>query len=42
MHATCSDWHLVDQGQVDAFAEATGDRQWFHVDTERGRAVTPL
>lgn len=30
-----SDWHTVDQAQVDAFAEATGDRQWIHVDRER-------
>jgi len=30
-----SDWHTVDQAQVTAFAEATGDRQWIHVDTDR-------
>jgi acyl dehydratase len=27
-----SDWHVVTQDQVTAFAEATGDRQWIHVD----------
>lgn len=37
-HLGYSDWHLVDQARVDAFAEATGDRQWIHVDTERAKA----
>jgi acyl dehydratase len=27
-----SSWHEVDQEQVNVFAEATGDRQWIHVD----------
>lgn len=26
---------LVDQRRIDLFAEATGDRQWIHVDAER-------
>src|SRR5215217_7396768 len=30
-----SDWHLVDQERVNAFAEVTGDHQWIHVDPER-------
>lgn len=30
-----SDWHEVTQSQVDAFADATGDHQWIHVDPER-------
>ena len=30
-----SDWLLVDQERVDAFADATGDHQWIHVDRER-------
>jgi len=30
-----SEWHKVTQEQVDAFAAATGDYQWIHVDTER-------
>ena len=29
-----SDWHTVDQAQINAFADATGDRQWIHVDPE--------
>ncbi len=30
-----SDWLLVDQARVDAFAAATGDHQWIHVDAAR-------
>jgi acyl dehydratase len=30
-----SSWHPVTQEAVDAFAEATGDRQWIHTDPER-------
>lgn len=30
-----SEWHQVTQEQVNLFAEATGDHQWIHVDTER-------
>jgi len=30
-----SDWFTIDQAQIDAFAEVTGDRQWIHVDVER-------
>jgi acyl dehydratase len=33
-----SDWVTVDQGQIDTFAEATGDHQWIHVDQERAAA----
>jgi len=33
-----SDWVVVDQARIDAFADATGDHQWIHVDPER--AVT--
>ena len=28
-------WQQVSQGEVDAFADATGDHQWIHVDSER-------
>ena len=31
------DWVTVDQATIDKFAEATGDRQWIHVDPERAR-----
>jgi acyl dehydratase len=30
-----SDWLLIDQDRVNAFADATGDHQWIHVDVER-------
>ena len=30
-----SDWLHVTQAKIDQFAEATGDRQWIHIDTER-------
>jgi len=32
-----SDWHLVTQELIDAFAEVTGDDQWIHIDPERAR-----
>jgi acyl dehydratase len=32
-----SDWYLVTQEDVDAFADATGDHQWIHVDVERAK-----
>ncbi|MFY1671145.1 MaoC family dehydratase [Plantactinospora sp. WMMB334] len=28
-------WHRIEQDRVDAFADATGDHQWIHVDPER-------
>jgi acyl dehydratase len=30
-----SEWHKITQEQVNAFADATGDHQWIHVDIER-------
>ena len=32
-----SDWHEVTQKDIDAFADATGDHQWIHVDPERAK-----
>ena len=32
-----SDWVEVTQERIDQFAEATGDRQWIHVDPERAK-----
>ena len=32
-----SEWLLVDQERVNAFAEATEDRQWIHVDPEAAK-----
>jgi acyl dehydratase len=36
-----SEWLAIEQKQVDLFAEATGDRQWIHVDVERSRRELP-
>jgi acyl dehydratase len=36
-----SSWVEVSQSRIDAFAEATGDHQWIHVDRERA-AVGPF
>ncbi len=32
------EWHTVTQAEINQFAEATGDHQWIHVDTDRARA----
>jgi acyl dehydratase len=34
-HLGYSDWRQVTQKEIDLFAEATGDRQWIHVDPEK-------
>jgi acyl dehydratase len=36
-----SDWVTVDQKMIDDFAEATWDRNWYHVDVERARRELP-
>ncbi len=36
-----SDWVEVDQERIDKFAEATGDYQWIHVDSERAARELP-
>ena len=36
-----SDWFEVSQERINAFAEATGDHQWIHVDVERARRESP-
>ncbi|CAN5273368.1 MaoC family dehydratase [soil metagenome] len=33
-----SDWHTVDQPQIDLFAEATLDPQWIHIDPVKAAA----
>jgi acyl dehydratase len=33
-----SEWHIVDQAQITAFAQATGDHQWIHTDVIRAAA----
>jgi len=37
-----SNWVMVDQARVDAFAACTDDRQWIHVDVERARRESPF
>ena len=37
-----TDWHSIDQAQIDAFAAATGDHQWIHVDRERALRESPF
>ncbi|MDN7177377.1 MaoC family dehydratase [Caballeronia sp. SEWSISQ10-4 2] len=36
-----SEWVVVDQARIDAFAQCTGDKQWIHVDVERARRESP-
>jgi acyl dehydratase len=36
-----SEWTAITQEQVDMFADATGDRQWIHVDVERAHRESP-
>jgi acyl dehydratase len=36
-----SDWLRVDQSMIDAFANATRDRQWIHVDPDRAARESP-
>ena len=35
------DWLVIDQSRIDAFAAATGDTQWIHIDPERARQESP-
>jgi acyl dehydratase len=35
-----SEWHLIDQKRIDAFADATEDWQFIHVDPERAARET--
>ena len=37
-----SDWIAIPQERIDAFAEATDDRQWIHVDAARAAAESPF
>lgn len=36
-----SGWVTVDQPMINAFADATGDHQWIHVDVERAKTEMP-
>ncbi|AZA84403.1 acyl dehydratase [Chryseobacterium lactis] len=37
-----SDWHRIDQNQIDRFAEATLDYQWIHVDKDKAENEGPF
>eukprot|EP01116_Phalansterium_solitarium_P010027 TRINITY_DN2441_c0_g1_i2.p1 TRINITY_DN2441_c0_g1~~TRINITY_DN2441_c0_g1_i2.p1 ORF type:complete len:196 (-),score=48.70 TRINITY_DN2441_c0_g1_i2:153-740(-) len=37
-----SNWFKISQERVNAFADATGDHQWIHIDPERARAESPF
>jgi acyl dehydratase len=37
-----SEWLLVTQENINAFAEATGDRQWIHLDHDRAKRELPF
>ena len=41
-HLGYSDWLEITQDRIDLFAEATGDRQWIHVDPARAAAESPF
>jgi acyl dehydratase len=36
-----TEWITVSQAMIDAFAQATGDHQWIHVDIERAKREMP-
>jgi acyl dehydratase len=36
------EWFALDQARIQAFAEATGDDQWIHLDADRARRESPL
>ncbi len=37
-----SDWHTIDQKQINRFAETTLDDQWIHINEERAKMKLPL
>ncbi|MDN3692429.1 MaoC family dehydratase [Chryseobacterium tructae] len=37
-----SDWHTIDQKQINKFAEATLDDQWIHINKERAEKESPF
>ena len=36
-----SEWLTIDQPMIDAFAKATGDMNWIHIDAERAKKEMP-
>jgi acyl dehydratase len=37
-----SEWRLISQKDIDAFAQLSGDDQWIHVDVEKANAESPF
>ncbi|GJH25070.1 MaoC family dehydratase [Caballeronia sp. EK] len=37
-----SEWVVVDQARIDAFAHCTGDTQWIHMNEERAKREGPF
>ncbi|MBB2951924.1 MULTISPECIES: MaoC family dehydratase [Sphingobacterium] len=37
-----SEWHKIDQQQINSFADATLDHQWIHVDKEKAESEGPF
>ena len=37
----CSDWLTITQERINAFADATGDHQWIHIDPPRAARESP-
>jgi acyl dehydratase len=37
-----SEWIVVDQARIDAFAQCTGDMQWIHIDAARAQRESPF
>jgi len=37
-----TDWHTITFEEIVAFADATGDHQWIHVDRERAQKESPF
>ncbi len=37
-----TDWLQVTQERINQFADATGDHQWIHLDTERAKQESPF
>jgi len=37
-----SNWHKIDQEQINKFADATLDHQWIHVDREKAESEGPF
>ncbi|MFC5283636.1 MaoC family dehydratase [Pedobacter alpinus] len=37
-----SNWHKIEQPQINLFADATLDHQWIHIDTEKAATDSPF